>query len=198
VPRPHPTTQARITHRQKATDAAAALCRYTEIPLAQRYYQRYIHVDERADLPMFATAHQLSRKPLRGVGPRLPAWVEHTAQRSPRDWTSRSGLCFAADTPRWPRRSGGQRRPRTGSSAHCRLGSEVRARSGPGSRASGAPRRSGLMTGERKWSRGGAGVWEPSGLGLEKDARLAVDGAVGVCSRTRPGASHDPGDGQGD
>jgi hypothetical protein len=50
---------------------------------------------------------------------------------------------------------------------------------------------------------GGARGVEPPGLGLEEDARLAVDGAVGVCSRgvcsrSRPGASHDPGDGQGD
>ena len=50
---------------------------------------------------------------------------------------------------------------------------------------------------------GGARDVEPPGLGLEEDARLAVDGAVGVCSRgvcsrSRPGASHDPGDGQGD
>ena len=75
---------------------------------------------------MFANAHQRSRERFAASAHGYRRGLS-TAQRSPRDSTSRSGLCFAADRPRWPRRSGGQRRPRTCSSAHCRLGSEVRA-----------------------------------------------------------------------
>ena len=44
----------------------------------------------------------------------------------------------------------------------------------------------------------GTGCLAPPGLGLEEDARLAVDGAVGVCSRSRPGASHDRDEGKDD
>ena len=45
---------------------------------------------------------------------------------------------------------------------------------------------------------GGTGCLAPPGLGLEEDARLAVDGAVGVCSRSRPGAGHDRDEGKDD